>query len=109
MAITINFKKKSIRGHISDRATEWWKQEDWDRWNEHVEDLKRNGEFGKEVEYDVTMVYHPVRDGHISNYMNSTIYKVEGPEEQIEECLAMPKEEENIVQTYRFDVLDFGE
>lgn len=47
------------RGYLGDMpgpmATEWWTKEDWERWDMYVEGLKFSGEYGKPVEYDITL------------------------------------------------------
>ena len=53
-----NFKTYIIPdklGYIGDLTREYWSQEDYDRWEDYVKKLKASGDFGKDVEYEVTM------------------------------------------------------
>ncbi len=56
---------ESIRGHYfkgeipGEMVTEWWTQDDWDKWSDHVEELKRTGEYGKKEEYEILLRPHP--------------------------------------------------
>lgn len=56
---------KSIKVKIYKGAagnTEWWTDNDWDRHNKYVEQLKRDGEYLKEEEVTVTFKHNPLWD-----------------------------------------------
>lgn len=44
-------KFKIVLGSLGDMQTEWWTDEDWDRWEKKCEEWIQQGVFGKEVEY----------------------------------------------------------
>jgi hypothetical protein len=83
---TINYKVKVKLGQLGDFATEWWTKEDYDKWEKYIEELKSSGEYGKEVEYDVTQVYHPILDRN-TYYRNGN---------------------DKALQSFKFDILDFS-
>lgn len=50
------YKHKYRKGDMpGDQCVSWWTQEDWDRWNEYVDDLKASGEYGKEEEVEISL------------------------------------------------------
>jgi len=62
------FKKIVVKHRLGDppgdMATEWWTSEDWKKWDEYVEKLKRDGDFGKETESTILLRPHPFFDNN---------------------------------------------
>lgn len=49
-------------GYLGDFTAEWWTEKDWKEHRERVEELKRTGEYGKEVNYCIELVDNPLLD-----------------------------------------------
>lgn len=75
-----------LKGSLGDMATEWWTQDDWDKWKaaapereawnkQYIEDLKSKGEFGKEYDLTISIVPHPLFDEPINtpSFSSSTL------------------------------------
>lgn len=45
--------------------TEWWSEDDWKKHWEYVEKLKENGEYMKEVEFNVTLQHNSLFDNSL--------------------------------------------
>jgi hypothetical protein len=58
---TTKYKVTAANGSIG-YGTEWWTQEDWDKWNKTVERMKKDGTYGQLTTYDVELVHNPVYD-----------------------------------------------
>lgn len=80
MKILLTFKSKILKGAISPMTTEWWTEKDWEKHRKRVEELKASGEYLKEEEFSMTLVYHPLFDGDLEAYKrnhNCTIKYIE--------------------------------
>lgn len=49
-----SYKITHLKGTLGDNATEYWTEEDWEKWRAHVAELKATGEYLKPVE----LTYH---------------------------------------------------
>ena len=67
------------KGYLGDFATEYWTQEDWDKHNKYVEELKTNGTYGEPWICELTLKHDPVFDEikhHKRSTMESYTYKL---------------------------------
>ena len=53
---TFKYCKGDIPG---DQCIQWWTEKDWDKWKDHVSELKASGEYGKEEEITISMMEDP--------------------------------------------------
>lgn len=58
----MTYKIKHKLGYLGDYGHEYWTDSDWNKWNNYVNELKKEGKFGEEVEYEVTIAYNPMYD-----------------------------------------------
>lgn len=49
-------------GYLGDFTAEWWTDKDWEEHRLRVEELKRTGDYGKEVNYCVELVHNALLD-----------------------------------------------
>ncbi len=55
-------KIKVRLGYGGDYGVEYWSEEDWNRWRAYVDKLKEDGDYGKVVEMEMTLVHNPQYD-----------------------------------------------
>jgi hypothetical protein len=60
MRIKHTFKHKL--GSLGDIGSEWYTEEDWQRHREYVEDVKKSGDYLKEVDVSYDLEYFPQLD-----------------------------------------------
>lgn len=56
------YKTIGKKGYLGDFATEWWTEKDWENHHKYIEELKTSGEYGKEVEIEITLMDNPLYD-----------------------------------------------
>lgn len=61
----VRYRNIVHEGYLGDFATEWWTQEDWDKHNKRVEQLKADGTYGKPWICDLLLKPHPEFDAPI--------------------------------------------
>lgn len=69
---------KVIKGVLGDYATEWWNQEDWDKWNKQVAEWKADGTYGKVSYVNMTFLHNSMFDDPIlkTNLNNLSSYRL---------------------------------
>lgn len=56
-------KKYTVKTQLGNIPnTEWWIDKDWNQWREYVKELRRTGDFGKEVEVTYELIHSPELD-----------------------------------------------
>jgi len=71
-------KLKIVQDDDPGYGSEWWTKEDWDKWNKYVTQLKRTGEYGKEVEVTINMKSSPMFDSPATSFGKAGLFIPKG-------------------------------
>ena len=55
------------KGIVSDMATEWWTEADWEKHRAFVEECKKDGTYGEPIEYELSFNPMPEFDDPVDD------------------------------------------
>jgi len=62
----VTYQIDTFKGALGDFATEWWTEEDWNKWKKYIEELKVSGELGKPITLYMSLIPFPELDTPIN-------------------------------------------